>query len=99
MKKTCVEQKGLSLACYPCAKLKMKCDPAADTLTPSRPAPNVGPSSSQKPSKKAKVVKTPENVESSGSKIAKKTGTSKTGTTNGFCEKPTGACAKKEERC
>ena len=34
-KKNCVEQKGLSLACYPCAKLKMKCDPAADTLTPS----------------------------------------------------------------
>ena len=71
-KKTCVEQKGSSLACYPCAKLKMKCDPATDSLAPSLPAPGVGPSTSQKPSKKAKVVKTPENVESSGSEILQK---------------------------
>ena len=80
-KKPCFEQKGSSIVCYNCTKLKMKCIPQSDeghqppapsatSIPAKRPtldpvAPTKPPKRSALDPKKRKVVKTPERVESS----------------------------------
>lgn len=78
-KKTCYEQMGVGQACFPCAKVKMRCIPPSEDgsepeSTPLPPAPastplppaavkRVAPGPSG--SKKKKVVKTPETIDGS----------------------------------